>query len=138
MEKNSNKDLINDKKPSKVINRIKNIEIDKKQKKISKKRSMDIQELNINTNNKSKEEEQNIKYLLSEQKNILKTEIYNNKVKNSYQEKELKNINLKNEKYSKENNNNIKYNNNQNEFQTKIIMKKIIKKIRKTKVMNMK
>ena len=91
MKINSNKDLINDKKPSKVINRIKNIEIDKKQKKTFKKRSIDIQELNINTNNKSKEEEQNFKYRLSEQKNILKNEIYNNKVKNSYQGKQLKN-----------------------------------------------
>ena len=133
MEKNSNKDFINDKKPSKVINRIKNIEIDKKQKKTFKKRSIDIQELNINTNNKSKEEEQNFKYLLSEQKNIFKNEIYNNKVKNSYQEKELKNTNLKNEKYSKENNNNIKYNTNQNEFQTKNNYEKNNKKDSKNK-----
>ena len=127
MEKNSSKELIKNKISAQVsnLNKIKSIKIDKRmtkenknQKKNSKKYSLDIPELNmINTNN-SREQRKNIQESLLEQKQILKTEIVNNEKKINSQKKELKNFDLKDVKFLKEDYNNIKYYNNQHEFHT--------------------
>ena len=127
MEKNSSKELIKNKISAQVsnLNKIKSIKIDKRmtkekknQKKNSKKYSLDIPELNmINTNN-SREQRKNIQESLLKQKQILKTEIVNNEKKINSQKKELKNFDLKDVKFLKEDYNNIKYYNNQHEFHT--------------------
>ena len=98
MEKNSNKELIKNKISTQVsnLNRIKSIKIDKKmikenknQNKNSKKYSLDISELNMINNNNSREQRENIQESLLEQKQILKTEIYNNEKKINSQKKEI-------------------------------------------------